>query len=299
VIEFVTWLGGIFAKEIVKADSHAAVDKLRASELDRAIDKELKAWEKTVATHYAPGIQAGVLAHIFRERQPTVDIPLSYVALRSYLEQLNVPPSEVWLDVLITNWQHVKDTPGPLQPFFEDDLDTIKPFLDNLAHRLFQVCKLNEALFKGTVHDSLDLLHQKHDHLHQIQNEILRIVSDWQKEVDLAPVRSKNSCGAGIVLEQTSEPPATRNDAAALFGLIASLREQQFITFPLMVSFAVIMSAEFGQSPRQRALAEQDQLRKAFLLDRSNPPLRKSVQIRASGRKRKCFHAATRQHRPK
>jgi hypothetical protein len=44
----------------------------------------------------------------------------------------------------------------------------------------------------------------------------------------------------------------------ALFALIASLWEQQFVTFPLMVSFAVIMSAEFGQSPRQWALAEQD-----------------------------------------
>ena len=83
------------------------------------------------------------------------------------------------------------------------------------------------------------------------------------------PVKSKNSCGAAIVLEQTSEPLATRNDAAALFGLLASLWEQQLVTFALMVSFAVIMSTEFGQSPRQRRLAEQDQLRKAFLLDRA------------------------------
>jgi len=36
------------------------------------------------------------------------------------------------------------------------------------------------------------------------------------------PVRSNNSCGAAIVLQQTSEPVATLNGAAALFGFIAS-----------------------------------------------------------------------------
>jgi len=44
-----------------------------------------------------------------------------------------------------------------------------------------------------------------------------------------------------------------------------------------MVSFAVIMSAEFGQGPRQRALAEQDQPRQALLLGRADPTFRKSV----------------------
>jgi hypothetical protein len=33
-------------------------------------------------------------------------------------------------------------------------------------------------------------------------------------------VWSKNSCGAGIELEQSSEPLATLNDVAALFGFI-------------------------------------------------------------------------------
>ncbi len=35
-------------------------------------------------------------------------------------------------------------------------------------------------------------------------------------------VKSNNSCGASIVLQQTSEPDATLNGAAALFGFIAS-----------------------------------------------------------------------------
>jgi hypothetical protein len=51
---------------------------------------------------------------------------------------------------------------------------------------------------------------------------------------------------------------ATLNGAAALFGWMARLREKQLVALPLMVSFAVIMSDEFGQGPRQGALAEQD-----------------------------------------
>jgi len=41
------------------------------------------------------------------------------------------------------------------------------------------------------------------------------------------PVRSNNSCGAAIALQQTSEPVATLNGAAALFGFVASLWEKQ------------------------------------------------------------------------
>jgi hypothetical protein len=52
-----------------------------------------------------------------------------------------------------------------------------------------------------------------------------------------------------------SEPVATLNGAAELFGFMARLWEKQLVAFPLMVSFAVIMSAEFGQGPRERALA--------------------------------------------
>src|ERR1700685_2017356 len=78
---------------------------------------------------------------------------------------------------------------------------------------------------------------------------------------------------------------------------MASLREKQYVAFPLMVSFAVIMSAEFGQGPRQRALAEQDQPRQALPLGRADPTFRKSVQIRASGRQRNGFHAARRPKR--
>lgn len=76
---------------------------------------------------------------------------------------------------------------------------------------------------------------------------------------------------------------ATLNGAAALFGCMARLWEKQLVTFPLMVSFAVIMRAEFGQGPRQSALAEQDQPRQALLLDGADPTFRKTVQIHSSG----------------
>jgi hypothetical protein len=65
------------------------------------------------------------------------------------------------------------------------------------------------------------------------------------------------------------------DSVAALFGLIAGIREKQLVAFTLMVAFAVIMRAELSQSPQQRALAEQDQLRKALLLDGANPTFRK------------------------
>jgi hypothetical protein len=49
------------------------------------------------------------------------------------------------------------------------------------------------------------------------------------------------------------------NRITALFGFIASIRKEQFVALPLMVSLAVIMSAELGQSPRERTHAEQNQ----------------------------------------
>jgi hypothetical protein len=39
---------------------------------------------------------------------------------------------------------------------------------------------------------------------------------------------------------------ATRNGATGLFALIATLGKKQFVSFPLMVSFTVIMSGELG-----------------------------------------------------
>jgi hypothetical protein len=64
---------------------------------------------------------------------------------------------------------------------------------------------------------------------------------------------------------------------AALVAFISNNWEKQFVPFPLMVSLAVVMGAEFSQRPRQRTLAEQNQLRQTFLLGGSNPTFCKSV----------------------
>jgi hypothetical protein len=47
---------------------------------------------------------------------------------------------------------------------------------------------------------------------------------------------------------------------AALFRFVASIRKKQFVVLALVIFFPMIVSAEFGQSPREWTLAEQDQL---------------------------------------
>jgi hypothetical protein len=47
-------------------------------------------------------------------------------------------------------------------------------------------------------------------------------------------------CGAGIELEQSSEPLATLNRVAALVGFIGSIWEKELVAFALMIAFAVI-----------------------------------------------------------
>src|SRR5580704_12969984 len=66
-----------------------------------------------------------------------------------------------------------------------------------------------------------------------------------------------------------------------------------------MIAFAVIMRAELGQGPGQRAFPEQNQLRQTLLLGGPNPTFRKGVQIRTSGGKGHGLYTACRQHRPK
>ena len=71
--------------------------------------------------------------------------------------------------------------------------------------------------------------------------------NDWPYHSDAKSVWSNNSCGSAIILEQTSEPLAICSGLAALLGRIASGREKQFVPFPLVIPFTMIMSAELGQ----------------------------------------------------
>jgi len=79
-------------------------------------------------------------------------------------------------------------------------------------------------------------------------------VTKWK----VVPAWSKYSCGAAIVIEKASEAAAHRD--AIVPNLAAWLRNIQFIIFPLVVSFAVIVSGKFRQCARERPLAEKDQL---------------------------------------
>jgi hypothetical protein len=69
----------------------------------------------------------------------------------------------------------------------------------------------------------------------------------------MLPVWSNYSRGASIILEYASEAVAALNRVAALFGFIAGIWKEQFVALPLVISFTLIMGAEFGQSPRKRS----------------------------------------------
>lgn len=86
------------------------------------------------------------------------------------------------------------------------------------------------------------------------------VSSPITKRVYNMAVGSKYSCGASIILEQASEAVMRLNNVAALFGFIAIIWKKQFVILALVISFPMIMRAEFGQRSREWTLAEQDQL---------------------------------------
>jgi|SRR5579864_4773200 len=88
--------------------------------------------------------------------------------------------------------------------------------------------------------------------LHNLNQGFQQVLQLQQLEKLGLGVWSKNSCGAGIELGQSSEPLATLNRVAALFGFIGSIREKELVAFALMIAFAVIMRAELGRGPEQR-----------------------------------------------
>ena len=63
-------------------------------------------------------------------------------------------------------------------------------------------------------------------------------------------------------------------------------RKQQDVALALVVPFGVEMIDIVAQRLPQGALAEQDHLRQALLLDRSDPALRVGIQVRAACRQR-------------
>ena len=77
-------------------------------------------------------------------------------------------------------------------------------------------------------------------------------------------VRSRNSCDATVVSKQTAEPLFAGNLRTSRLVQTFSW-EQKHISFPLMRPFGVKMLHELCKCALQRAFAEKDQPRQAFL----------------------------------
>ena len=87
-----------------------------------------------------------------------------------------------------------------------------------------------------------------------------------------------------IVAQEPTQSLAAPHGSLAL--LIRVPRKQQDVALPLVVPLGMEMIDIIAQRPPQRALAEQDHLRQALLLDRSDPALRVGIQVRAACRQR-------------
>jgi hypothetical protein len=67
-------------------------------------------------------------------------------------------------------------------------------------------------------------------------------------------------------------------------------RKQQNIALPLVIPLGVEMVNIVAQGPPQRALAEEDHLGQALLLDRPDPAFRIGIQVRAARWQREWFN---------
>src|SRR5215472_739641 len=83
----------------------------------------------------------------------------------------------------------------------------------------------------------------------------------------------------GCSIEQTTQALSAPDRARPPALLLIFSREQQSVTLALVISFRVIVIDKILQRTSQRALAEQDQLRKTLMLCRANPSLREGIQI--------------------
>ena len=87
-----------------------------------------------------------------------------------------------------------------------------------------------------------------------------------------------------IVAQEPTQSLATLHRPLA--AAVRVPRKQQDVALPLVVSLGMEMIDVIAQRPPQRALAEQDHLRQALLLDRSDPALCVGIQVRAACRQR-------------
>src|SRR5712691_10084103 len=92
-------------------------------------------------------------------------------------------------------------------------------------------------------------------------------------------VWSKNSCGFARVVFQEPAEPFTTLHRALTRRVLADDRKEQHVVFALVIPLMMKMLDILRQHMAERGFPKQDELRQAFLLHRSDPPLRISIQI--------------------
>lgn len=100
----------------------------------------------------------------------------------------------------------------------------------------------------------------------------------------IGPANAPSPHLAMIVAQKPTQSLAAANRPLAAAARVP--RKQQDVALPLMIPLGMDMIDVFAQRPPQGALAEQDHLRQALLLDRSDPALRVGIQVRAACRQR-------------
>src|ERR1700757_2506611 len=96
---------------------------------------------------------------------------------------------------------------------------------------------------------------------------------------------------SGCLLMIVAQKP-TQSLAAPHLPLAVPIRrprKQQDVTLPLVIPLGMEMVDIVAQRPPQGALADEDYLGQALLLNRPDPALRIGIQVRAARRQREWF----------
>ena len=96
----------------------------------------------------------------------------------------------------------------------------------------------------------------------------------------ISPANAPSRNLAMIVAQEPAQSLAAANRPLAAAVRVSG--KQQDVAVPLVIPLGMEMVDVFAQRPPQGALAEQDHLRQALLLDRSHPALRVGFQVRAA-----------------
>jgi hypothetical protein len=74
-------------------------------------------------------------------------------------------------------------------------------------------------------------------------------------------VWQKYSCSTAVAFEQPAEAFSAKDRSATATVALIVQGKQEEVALALVIAFVMVIHAELGQRPRQRALAEQNQLR--------------------------------------